>query len=272
MNTDSLIKSGIVLFAGIFTYFVVGMLLRHLIHRAMHSGKHAKLEPIDTKKREDTLLGLFNTMWKVTVVMLTLMVILRNIFPSVDLSPIFASAGIIGVAIGFGSQSLVKDLLSGIFIISDNQFRIGDVVEIDMASGTVERIGARSTVLRDLEGNVHYIPNGMIQHVINKTMGYGVTRLMLAISPGSDIELVTNIINETGIKISESDKWKDKILEAPAFSHIAEITGTYITIVVSGKTQTSEQWAVTAEMRKRLFSEFEKAGIKLAKQTLRSKP
>ncbi|WP_416348154.1 mechanosensitive ion channel family protein, partial [Escherichia coli] len=89
------------------------------------------------------------------------------------LGPLIASAGLIGVTIGFGAQAIIRDFITGLFIIGENQYRVGDIVEFtDNASGTVERIGSRSTVIRDIEGNVHYLPNGSITHVINKTMGY----------------------------------------------------------------------------------------------------
>jgi small-conductance mechanosensitive channel len=271
MDINSVIRSGFILLGGVVIYFVVGKIIRRIIAGAVNSGRHPKSDPSDAKKRTETLNGLFRTIWKVTIVAITTATILRNLFPTIDLSPLFASAGIIGVALGFGAQSLVKDLLSGIFIISDNQYRVGDVVAIDEATGTVERIGARSTVLRDVDGNVHYIPNGIIQHVINKTMGYSVTRFNIAVDPTSDIDQLIEIINSTGQKITDAEKWKTKILEPPKFSHIDAITGTYITVVISGKTQPSEQWSVTAEMRRRLLVELEKANIKLAKQTLRTR-
>jgi small conductance mechanosensitive channel len=269
MNLQSVIESGIILLVGVVLYLVFGRILRGVIHRAVHGQKHESSDPNDYNKREETLIGLFNTLWKFGWIAIVTALILKNLFPKVDLSPLFASAGIIGIAIGFGAQSIIKDFLSGIFIITDNQYRVGDVVEIDAASGTVEKIGVRSTILRDIEGNVHFIPNGTILHVINKTMGYSVARLNIFVSASTDIEKAIEVINNTGLKMSESAKWKEKVLEPPAFFNIGEITGTYINLIISGKTQPSEQWSVTAELRRRLLVDFEKADIKLAKQMLR---
>lgn len=185
------------------------------------------------------------------------------IFPNVSLAPLFASAGIVGVALGFGAQSLVQDFISGIFIISENQYRVGDIVEIEGFGGTVERIGARSTVIRDVDGNVHYFPNGMIQHVINKTMGYSMARFIIGVASDTDIEKVVEIINETGETLAKEEKWQQKIIEAPSFVSVGEFTAANVDILVAGKTQPSDQWSVTAEMRRRLFERFETEGIKL---------
>lgn len=177
------------------------------------------------------------------------------------LAPLFASAGIIGVALGFGAQSLVKDFLSGVFIISENQFRVGDVIDIEGFSGTVERIGVRSTVLRDPDGNVHYFPNGMVQHVINKTMGYSMARFTIAVTPETDIDRVVGIINKTGLALAAEPEWKDKVLEAPQYVMMGDFTSTAVNLIVSGKTQPSDQWSVVAEMRRRLLVKFEEKDI-----------
>ncbi len=181
-----------------------------------------------------------------------------------DLSPLFASAGIIGVALGFGAQSLVRDFLSGVFIITENQYRVGDIVDIMGAAGKVERVGTRSTVIRDSDGNVHYIPNGTINHVINKTMGYSISRFTLQLEPSVDIAQVTEIINATGQALSTESKWKRKIIDPPKFIAVGDITGRSVELTISGKTQPSDQWAVTSEMRKRLLEQFEEQNISLS--------
>ncbi|HEU4715482.1 MAG TPA: mechanosensitive ion channel family protein [Candidatus Saccharimonadales bacterium] len=218
----------------------------------------------DIEKRQNTLTGLFTTTWRIIVITGGTLALFTTIFPDVSLAPLFASAGIVGVALGFGAQSLVKDFLSGIFIISENQYRVGDVIEIEGFGGSVERVGARSTVIRDPDGNVHYFPNGMIQHVINKTMGYSMARFFIGIHPSSDLDDVIAIINKIGEDLSKEEKWKSKIIEAPAFVSVTEFTSTEVNLLVSGKTQPSDQWAVTSEMRRRIFLEFEKKKIQLS--------
>ena len=217
----------------------------------------------DLEKRQATLVALFVTFWRILVVIFLVFAALRIFFRDIDLAPLFASAGVIGVALGVGAQSLIKDFLSGVFIISENQYRVGDVVDIEGASGTVERIGVRSTVLRDVDGNVHFLPNGIVQHVINKTMGYSMSRFTIAVTPDTDIDTAATIIDKVGTHLAKEDTWKLKIIEPPQFVMVGEITSTAVNLIVSGKTQPSEQWSVTAEMRRRLLEEFERRGFRL---------
>ncbi|MDO4780988.1 MAG: mechanosensitive ion channel family protein [Candidatus Saccharibacteria bacterium] len=240
--------------------FVLSAAIRGVIKS---TAKHRDWHKKDIEKRQETLVQLVRSFWKIVILGYVLAMIANKIF-LIDLSPLFASAGIIGVALGFGAQSLVKDFLSGIFIIAENQYRVGDIVDIMGAAGKVERVGTRSTVIRDSDGNVHYIPNGTIQHVINKTMGFSVSRFMLQLDPATDIAAATEIINQTGQALASEDKWRRKIIEAPRFVSVGDITGRAVEIIVSGKTMPSDQWAVTSEMRRRLLEAFEAHQIELA--------
>lgn len=246
----------VLIIASVF-YYVGGKIMGRIVKRTVETTRHRNWHPKDIEKRERTLVGLFKTIWRILVFSIAAFTLFYRFFPAANLGPLFASAGIIGVAFGFGAQSLVKDFLSGIFIISENQYRVGDIIEIDNASGTVERIGARSTVIRDADGNVHYFPNGMVQHVINKTMGFSKARFLISLPATTDLDEVVEIINETGQNLAEEEKWKSKILEAPAFNSVEEFTPTDVTLVVSGKTQPSDQWSVASEMRRRLLDRFE---------------
>jgi len=261
-NTHTLEILIVVIITGLF-YYVGVKFMRSIVGRAVRATRRPDWHQKDIEKRQNTLVGLFKNIWRVLVITIGTFIIFGKLFPGTDLAPLFASAGIIGVAFGFGAQSLVKDFLSGIFIISENQYRVGDIVEIDSASGTVERIGARSTVLRDADGNVHYFPNGMVQHVVNKTMGYSRARFSIAIHPSSDLDSVIELINETGQKLALEDKWKSKIIEAPAFVSIEEFTPSTVSLLISAKTQPSDQWSVSAEMRRRLLILFEEKNIAL---------
>lgn len=227
--------------------------------RALRRKQHAK----DLEKRQKTLNALFSNIWRIIVILCAVYAGFR-IFGVADiLSPLFASAGIIGVAVGFGAQSLVKDFLSGIFIISENQYRVGDVIEIDGFGGVVERIGSRSTTLRDVDGNVHYFPNGIIQHVINKTMDYSMARFTLLISPDANVDHAIKVVDKIGLQLTEEDEWKEKIIDPPHYDMMSGFTATSVGLIISGKTQPSEQWSVIAEMRRRLLAALEREGIEL---------
>jgi small conductance mechanosensitive channel len=251
---------------GAIAYFVGGKLLSRAVKRAVRTARHREWHKKDIEKRQNTLAALFLNIWRIIIIITVSYSLFKEFVPDADkiLAPLFASAGIIGVALGFGAQSVIKDFLSGIFIISENQYRVGDIVDIEGASGTVERIGSRSTVIRDVDGNVHYFPNGMVQHVINKTMGYSMARFIIAIHPSSDIDKVIDIINSIGTELANEEKWKSKIIEPPAFVSLGDLTGTSVEIIIAGKTQPSDQWSVIAEMRRRLLQALENNGIELA--------
>jgi small conductance mechanosensitive channel len=241
-----------------------GAVIERTIRRFVRSSYFHELSDDDVRKRQNTLIGLFTAIWKSIVVVVVALLVFRQLFPSIDLTPVFASAGIIGIALGFGAQSVIKDFLSGVFIILENQYRVGDVVDIEGAAGTVERISIRSTVLRDADGNVHYLPNGSVVHVINKTMGYSRVNFTLAVDPTTNIDELSDIINRVGEKLAKDDAWKDKVLEPPHFLSIGTFSDLALEVKITGKTQPSAQWSVTGELRKRLLATFKKHGVELA--------
>ncbi len=232
-----------------------------------HFGR-AKQPSIDVKKRQDTIVGITALFWKSAVFLGAGLALFRLFFPKVDILPVFASAGLVGAVIGFGAQSMIKDLIAGVFIIAENQYRVGDVVEIDaggIGSGTVEHITLRSTVLRDASGNVHYISNGNVVHVINKTMGYSKVNFALSVRPSTDVDKLAQIIENIGLELSKSDKWKHKIIEAPHFVNLGALSDVALEVNITGTTQPGEQWAATSEMKKRLLQEIKgRDDIKLA--------
>lgn len=247
---------------GVVFYFLGTIFIGRLVKKAVQT-KGRKWSKKDIEKRHKTLVSLFLTIWRVLIITFVAFGLFRIFFHDVSLAPLFASAGVIGVALGFGAQSLVKDFISGVFIISENQYRVGDIVEIAGFDGTVERIGARSTVIRDADGNVHYFPNGMVQHVINKTMDYSMARFTLGLAPSADIDKVVDIINKTGEKLASEAKWQHKIIEPPKFVSIGDFTAKNVNLLIAGKTQPSDQWSVAAEMRRRLYAKFEAQNIEL---------
>jgi small-conductance mechanosensitive channel len=144
--------------------FVAGV-----IRKTVRSTPFSSVSRSEIKKRQDTVISLFDAMLKVIVVVVAGIIIVEMLFPKVNLTPLFASAGVLGIVLGFGAQSLIKDFLIGMFIIFENQYNVGDVVKIDDAEGTVMRINVRSTIIKDKKDNVHYILNSSITHVVNIT-------------------------------------------------------------------------------------------------------
>ncbi len=252
---------------------IVGhLLIKRIVRRTVrgHQIVNREAKPSkDVKKRQDTLISILDVLWRIIVISTALIALFKLFFPHIDLTPLIASAGIIGVAVGFGAQTIVRDFLGGMFIITENQYRVGDVVELEStastpATGTVERIGIRSTVVRDTSGNVHYLPNGNILHVINKTMDYSNVHFTVSVQPDTDIDHLMGVINQVGDKLAGSEKWSKKIMEAPHFLSLGSFNDIALEVNIGGKTQPSEQWAVTSEMKKRLLKEFQKQHIELS--------
>lgn len=252
-----------IVIGGIILYYAGGKLVKFFTKQIVR-GKGRAMPRKDIEKRQKTLANLTVAIWRGAVVAVAIISIFKQLFPALDLSPLFASAGIVGIAVAFGSQTLVKDLLTGVFIVTENQYRVGDVVEINGAEGKVEHLGTRSTVIRDADGNVHYLPNGSIIHVVNKTMGYSRVNFTLSIATSADFDKAVSTINQVGDTLAAEKDWKSKILEAPQFYSIDTFTASAVTITIVGKVQPSDQWRVTAEMRRRLLEEFEKNDIPLA--------
>ena len=238
---------------------IIFIIVRFIVRAAHAHDWHKK----DIEKRSCTLSSLASTVWKCLVIIIVVVTVSERIFPSVSFSAIIASLGVVGVAIGFGSQSLVRDFLSGIFIITENQYRVGDIVDINGALGKVERVGTRSTTLRDLDGSVHFIPNGSITRVINRTMDYSGVFFDIRVHYDSNIDKAIEIINRVGKELADDKDWKSHIIEAPKVERISDFTGNAVIITILGKTTPSDQWDLASEMRTRLIREFKKAKINI---------
>lgn len=250
-----------------FGSLVIDKVVRRAVRQSPFSQEY--LTPEDIKKRQDTLVSMLTALWKTGVWVVAALTFISEA-ALFNTTPLLASAGIVGVALGFGAQSVIKDLLSGVFIIIENQYRVGDTINIDgigagSPSGTVERITIRSTVLRDIDGNVHFVPNGAIVHVTNKTMGFSKVNFTLGVDPSTNVDKLAEIINKVGEKLAKDPAWADKIIEAPRFLRIGSFTDTTLEVRVTGKTQPSAQWSVTGELRKRLLTALKRDKIDLAK-------
>ena len=181
----------------------------------------------------------------------------------VNLGPLIAGAGIAGVAIGFGAQSLVKDFLSGIFMLAEDQYGVGDIIDAGEASGTVEAVTLRTTRLRDVNGTVWHIPNGNITRVGNKSQQWARALLDVGIAYGADIDEAQSVIKQVADGLWREPEWSGKILDEPEVWGIEQLGPDAIVIRLVVKTQPSEQFAVTRELRRRLADAFYHEGIEL---------
>ncbi len=245
---------------------IVGWLTAHLIKGPRNETKLAKIERL---KRSKTLADLISFIIKLLIAVTAVYSVLTDL--GIDLAPVIASAGLAGVALGFGAQTVVKDMLAGFFIILENQYRVDDVVQISgvgfpatPVEGTVRSITLRKTTLRDRDGNVHIIPNGSIVEVINRTIGYSKFRFTFAVDVDTDVDEIIRIVNSTGEQMAKDPTWSKQIVDAPHYDEFGRIGKEGINVTVSGTTMPGQQWKVNAEFRKRLVVELQKSDITIA--------
>ena len=257
---DSLIEAAIIVVIAIVIQRVANKFIGKLVKRSVRAAKYE--EKRDEKAREATLKSIFSTTMTVFVWFVAFLMVLAQF--NVNLGPLIASAGIAGLAIGFGAQSLVKDIVNGTFILLESQYRVSDVVEINQEiSGTVERFTMRVTVLRDLDGMQHYIPNGTIETATNMTMDYSGINLDMGVGYDTDLEKLEKVVNDVGQSMVDDEEWSKMINEAPKFLRVNDFADSAIMIKITGKTKPMKQWKVTGELRKRIKIAFDKNGIEI---------
>ena len=182
---------------------------------------------------------------------------------SIPVGPVLAGFGVVGIAVGFGAQHLVRDLISGIFVIAENQYRTGDVVTIAGTSGLVEDINLRRTILRDLEGTVHVVPNGEISVSANRTKNYSRVVLDVGVAYKENLERVIIILNQIGNELSADPVFGLNIIKAPQVLRIQSFDDSCITIRMLGDCKPMKQWNLRSELIRRIKARFDIEGIEI---------
>jgi small conductance mechanosensitive channel len=180
-----------------------------------------------------------------------------------DVAPILASAGVLGLAIGFGAQNLVKDFLSGVMMMIEDQYGVGDVVDLGEAAGTVENVGLRVTRLRDVNGTVWYVRNGEVVRVGNQSQNWARTVLDISVGYGEDLTRVRHVLEDVAHGLWDDEDYRNIVIEEPEVWGIENLGPEGVVIRVALKTAPAEQWAVAREMRARIKSRFDAEGIEM---------
>ena len=181
----------------------------------------------------------------------------------IEIGPLLAGAGIIGLAVGFGAQGLIRDIISGVFIIMEDQYAKGDWVQLGAIDGEVEYLGLRRTVLRDFDGTHHTIPNGEIKVASNYSKDWACVNMDIPVGYGEDLDRVMRVIDEVCSGIAEEEQWQETIIETPRVLRVQNFGDSGIDIKVWGRTKPMWQWSVTGELRKRIKYRFDKDGIEI---------
>jgi small conductance mechanosensitive channel len=223
---------------------------------------NANLKPdaaMRMSQRTATLSGMLASLGKVIILFVGLMIILEKI--GVNIAPLLASAGIAGLAVGFGAQSLVKDVISGFFILTEDQFGVGDVIEVDTKLGLVERMNLRITQLRNQHGQLITIPNGQILAVINHSKEWARAVLEIGVTYDEDPDRVIQALEQIGAEIMA--EMPDKVLEPVEVLGVEAFKENEVQIKLQLKTRPLEQWIVARAFRRKVIYRFKELGIKL---------
>lgn len=239
---------------------VKSLLARPSIRQALTKRAAKKLEE-EVEKRAHTLTSVFVSTGIVLIIICALFTILAEI--GVNISAALAGLGIVGIAVGFGAQTLIRDLISGILIILEDQYRVGDWVQIAGIGGLVEEINLRRTVVRDFDGTVHSVPNGEIKVASNYTKEWARVNMNISVGYGEDLGHVIEVINRVGTEIAEDPAWAPRILKAPQALRVDAFEDSGIAIRVLGETKQMQQWAVMGELRLRLKKAFDEENIEI---------
>ena len=247
---------------------VVRWLLHKVVDRLMRRAETGvlpdRVTPAVSARRAQRAMTIGSVLKSViTIVLIAVITTMMLSEIGVNIAPIIASAGIIGIALGFGAQSLVKDFLSGIFMIFEDQYGVGDVVDVGEATGTIEAVTLRVTRLRDLNGTVWYVPNGEILRVGNMSQNWSRAVVDVSVGYGEDLTRVKRVLGEVAHDLWEDEDFKDLIIEEPEITGVEMLAADSVNLRVLIKTRPMEQWAVAREMRQRIKARFDHEGIEI---------
>ena len=213
-----------------------------------------------------TLTGVIRSTGVFLIVFFTGMFALKEVF-SINIEPLLASAGIVGLAIGFGAQTLVKDVINGFFILVENQYEVGDTIRVAGVSGVVEEITMRRTTLRDSDGTLHVVPNSAIQIVSNSTRDWSQVTLHVPADYGENSDRVVALLEQVAADVYHDAQFKDDMVAEPQVPGIERVRGNEVDYLMLVKVRPGKQHAVARELRKRIKTAFEQNGIKAGAPT-----
>ena len=234
---------------------------RGLIERRALEADAATMPPLELERRVNTISRLVLRIGGVVIVVIAVLMALGQF--SIDIGPAIAGLGVVGIAVGFGAQTLIRDWLAGIFVVLENQYSEGDVVRIGGVEGVVESFSLRRTTLRDLDGTVHSVPNGHVTVASNLTRLWARVNLDISVAYDTDIDAATDLINRVGEEMQSDEEWGPRLLEAPKVMRVSALADSAVTLKVLGQVRAAEQWAVAGELRKRILAAFSSGGVEI---------
>ncbi len=253
------LQIGITLVVAIVVSWLAGFLIKRAWRRADRNARSP--EEIDRAKRLKTVLSTIRIVSGIVIWVISGITILGQL--GIAIGPIIAGLGVAGIAVGFGAQNLVKDFLAGIFLIVENQLRVGDIVRIGDAAGTVEAINLRITQIRGVNGHLFTVPNGEIKMVENMTMGWSRAIVKVGVGYGSDINQVIEALKLAVDDLKQDSKFGEHVLEPPQIKAIENFGDSALDVAVWIKTHPAEQFDVGRMARRYIKARFDEAGIEI---------
>lgn len=239
----------------------VKVTLRRLENKLLRQGEMEGDVPSESSKRAETLVRLLRQGVRIALIVVVSLIVLREF--GVDIAPILASAGILGLAVGFGAQNLVRDVISGFFLILENQVRVGDVAVINGTGGLVEGINFRTIVLRDLSGVVHVFPNGAINTMANMTHEWSAYVFDIGVAYKEDVDRVMQLMREVGEELKGDEKFGPLMVDDIEIFGVDQFADSAVVIKGRLRTRPIKQWEVGREYRRRLKHRFDQEGVEI---------
>jgi small conductance mechanosensitive channel len=221
----------------------------------------SNIPPIELEKRVSTLASIFRKAFTLVVLAFAAITILSEL--GFDIKPLLAGAGIVGLAIGFGAQNLVRDVISGLFFTFENRIRVGDVAILNGTGGLVEQVNLRTTVLRGLDGTVHVFPNGSISTLSNMTYEFSYYLFNMGVAYKEDTDRVIAVLKQVADEVMGEEAYRSAILEPLEILGVDQFADSAVIIKARIKTQPIKQWFVGREMNRRIKKRFDELGIEI---------
>ncbi len=249
----------IILALAVLLWYFIRKALPPLVSRTVSKAKGESKRGLE--KRTQTLVGVITGAGRIIIAVVAVLMILTEI--GLPVGPILAGFGVIGIAVGFGAQYLIRDLIAGIFILLENQYRVGDMAKVAGVDGMVEYVTLRKTVLRDFDGVVHHIPNGEIKVASNYSRHFSRVNFSIPVAYGTDLDHAFSVINRIGSELALDKNWKDKFITPPSALRVNKLGDSGIDIKILCDVKPLEQWAIMGELRLRLKKAFDAEHIEI---------
>jgi len=254
------IRIVVIIAVAVILFFIFKFLIPKLIKRFVSRRMEGELET-EIKKRTDTLSSILVTIMGVIILTIAILTILPEF--GVNITTLIAGIGVGGLAIAFAAQNLVRDFITGFFILFEDQYRVGDVVTVAGITGGVEEVSLRRTILRDLDAKVHSVPNGKVEVSTNLTRKYSRVNLNISVGYGENLDRVIATINRVCQEMAKDPKWKEDFISTPTVLRIDNLGDSGIDIKILGDTKPARQWDIMGELRLRLKNTFDSEGIEI---------